>query len=325
MGTYQVLAEVRQPFWIVNAVSTIQHVLSKCHVCKRQNAKLAEQVTAPLPVVRVSSESHRIIYPFAAIGLDYFGPLYVKIGPNIRSRRDLSLNKRYGCIFTCLRYRAVHIELADDLSTHSFINAVLGFIGRRGPPKIIYSGNGSSFRGTESDVVNALKVLDQEKIQSAMTQRRIEWKFNPPAPSHQGGVWERLIRSIRRSLHSMVGERLVNEETLRTFLVEVDKILNDRITPVSSDPQHLEALTPNHILLLGRNSFSPPELFKESDRFKARWKQVHLLASEFWQRWIKRISINTPGMAKVVATEAELQSWRFSAASRQECASGTVA
>ena len=55
----------------------------------------------------------------------------------------------------------------------------------------------------------------------------------------------------------MVGERLVDEETLRTFLIEVEKILNDRqITPVSDDPKDLEALTPNHILLLRRNPSS---------------------------------------------------------------------
>ena len=35
VGTYQVLAEIRKHYWIVNAVSTIKQVLSKCHVCKR--------------------------------------------------------------------------------------------------------------------------------------------------------------------------------------------------------------------------------------------------------------------------------------------------
>ena len=40
IGTYQVLAEIRQQFWIVNAVSTIKRVFSKCQVCKRQNAKV---------------------------------------------------------------------------------------------------------------------------------------------------------------------------------------------------------------------------------------------------------------------------------------------
>ena len=87
------------------------------------------------------------------------------------------------------------------------------------PPGIIYSDNGTNFRGTELDVVNASKVWDQENIQLKLTRRGIEWKFNPPAASHKGGVWERLTRSIRRILHSMVGERLVDEETLGTFPV----------------------------------------------------------------------------------------------------------
>ena len=52
-------------------------------------------------------------------------------------------------------------------------------------------------------------------------------------------------------MHSLIGERLLNVEALRTFLMEVEKILNNRpITSVSRDPQDLEALTPNHILLL---------------------------------------------------------------------------
>jgi len=135
----------------------VKRVVRKCHVCRRQNAKLGEQITAPLSVVRVSSDSHRIIYPFAAAGLDYFGPLYVKNGPNTRSRRNMSPNKRYGCIFTCLRYRAVHLEAAEDLTTDSFVNAVLRFVGRRGLPTVIYSDNGSNFRGVEVDVIRALQ------------------------------------------------------------------------------------------------------------------------------------------------------------------------
>ena len=96
------------------------------------------------------------------------------------------------------------------------------------------------------------------------------------------------MRSFRRILHSLVGERLVTDEQLRTFLVDVEKVLNDRpITPVSSDPQDLEALTPSHILLLRQNSSLPPDTFEECDRFKARWKHVQVLSNEFWRRWIK--------------------------------------
>ena len=129
------------------------------------------------------------------------------------------------------------------------------------------------------DVVRALRVWDQERIQATLTKKGIEWKFNPPAASHQWGVWERLICLIRGILHSLIEERLLNDEALRTFLAEFEKILNDRpITSVWSDLQDFEALTPNHILLLLRNASVCPDVFEESDKFKERWKRVFIFS-----------------------------------------------
>ena len=97
---------------------------------------------------------------------------------------------------------------------------------------------------------------DQEKIQASLTQRGIDWNDNLPATSNQGGIWEFLICSIRRILHSLVGEHLVNDAQLITFLVRVEKILNDRpIMSVLSDPQDLEVLThspPSEFILASR-------------------------------------------------------------------------
>ena len=95
-------------------------------------------------------------------------PVYVHTGPLTRSTKSRKLYKHYGCIFTCLRYRAVHIEIASDLSTDSFINAVTRFIARRGPPRVIYSDNGSNFRGAETDVVKAMKTWDQGRVGSEL-------------------------------------------------------------------------------------------------------------------------------------------------------------
>ena len=54
--------------------------------------------------------------------------------------------------------------------------------------------------------------------------------MEPFRASYQGGVSEEFYIP-------MVGEHLVNELTLRKFLGEVEKILNDKpITPLSTDP-----------------------------------------------------------------------------------------
>ena len=126
---------------------------------------VGEQIIATLPAVRVSSDSHQMIYPFTAVGIDHFGPLYVHAGPLTRSvRKNPKLHKCYGSIFTCLRYSAVHIELASDLTTDSFINAVTRFVARRGPPRVIYSDNGTNFREAETDAVNALKTWERDRV-----------------------------------------------------------------------------------------------------------------------------------------------------------------
>ena len=74
--------------------------------------------------------------PFSHVGVDYFGPFLVAQG---RSKA-----KRYGCIFTCLTVRAVHLDISHNLTTDSFINALRRFIARRGPPEQFYSDNGTN-------------------------------------------------------------------------------------------------------------------------------------------------------------------------------------
>jgi len=40
-----------------------------------------------------------------------------------------------------------------------------------------------------------------------MSQVGIRWSFNPPASSHHGGVWERMIRLMQRVLTSAYTKR----------------------------------------------------------------------------------------------------------------------
>ena len=81
----------------------------------------------------------------------------------------------------------------------------------------------------------------------------------------------------------------MDDEGLQTALCEVEAILNDRpLTPMSDDPGDLEALTPNHLLLLKCKPWLPPGVFKKEDLYcRRRWRQVQYIADLFWRRWTK--------------------------------------
>ncbi len=122
---------------------------------------------------------------------------------------------------------------------------------RRGPPKELFSDNGTNFRGAEREVKEMLQSWNQTKILDCLREKGIQWHFSPPSASHTGGVWERMIRTIRKNIRALVGDRLVDDvdEILLTVMCEVEKIINDRpLTQQCDDPRDLSALTPSTLL-----------------------------------------------------------------------------
>ena len=103
-------------------------------------------------------------------------------------KRARSQLKRYGYVIFCLTTRAVHIEVADDMTTVCFINAFRRFIASRGKPKEVFSDNGTNFKGAESVLRKELFWLNQRKADEYFKQTGIKWNFNPPAVSHMGGA-----------------------------------------------------------------------------------------------------------------------------------------
>lgn len=219
--------------------------------------------------------------PFTYVGVDCFGPFTV--------RRGRSNVKRYGVLFTCLVVRAIHIEVAHSLDTESFINALRRFVARRGKPEEVRSDNGGNFVKGERELREAVDAWNQKMIYESLLQRNIKWIFNPPASSHQGGVWERCIRTVRKVMTALAKEQVMDDEGLNTLMCEVESIVNGRpITKVSDDPRDLEALTPNHLLLLNPGPSIPPGKFVKEDCYgQRRWRQVQYLADVFWRRWIR--------------------------------------
>ncbi|XP_028517549.1 uncharacterized protein LOC110247780 [Exaiptasia diaphana] len=277
LGESYVLSHLRQRYWVIKGKSAVRRVIGKCFLCKRMNSLPMTQMMGELPKERVKPDDP----PFTSVGVDFFGPIYV------RQRR--SHVKRYGCIFTCLATRATHIEVVESLDTDSFINAYRRFANTRGNPSVVYSDNGTNLRAGEREIHKAIQEWNQDKINQTLSQKNVQWYFNPPKASHMGGVWERVIRSIRKIMRAILGSKVVTDEVLRTTMSEVQAILNSRpLTPLSNDVKDMEVLTPNHLLLLRSNANLPLGLHSEEHGYcRRRWKQVQHLANVFWQRWLK--------------------------------------
>ena len=94
----------------------------------------------------------------------------------------------------------MHIEIANSLTADSFINALRCFIARRGKPDHNYSDNGSNCVGANRILRENLDELNQESLNQFCCQQEIKWTFNSPMASHMGGILDRMICSVPKSL-----------------------------------------------------------------------------------------------------------------------------
>ncbi|XP_046341271.2 uncharacterized protein LOC124122193 [Haliotis rufescens] len=276
-GKEYVLSLIRQRFWIPKGRKLVSKLLNSCVDCKRRQKSPNNQRMADLPRDRVSPGDPA----FTSVVLDCFGLFMVK-----RGRSEV---KRYGCIFTCLTTRSIHLEKLDGLDTDSFLNGFVRFISRRGCPKTVRSDNGTNFRGAEIELTRAIDAWNLKRIGEFMSKKEICWMFNPPAASHMGGAWERLIRTVRKVMNALLRtNRPLDDDGLHTLFSEIESIVNGRpITVVSDDHKDAEPLTPNHLLLLRAGPDLPLGSFQAADAYRRRWKHAQFLADIFWKRWTK--------------------------------------
>ena len=271
------LHETRKMYWIIKGRSAAKSVVSKCFPCRRLSVKAASPQMSALPTCRLQVGRPA----FNCTGVDYFGPIEVTI-----FRRKV---KRWGCLFTCLTTRAVHLEMAYTLDTDSFLAAMLRFEQRRGTPAAYYSDRGTNFVGAQNELQGCLDRLDEQKIHEKLSLRQVKWVFNPPGAPHFGGAWESLVKSAKRALVRILAKQVVTDEILVTTLAIVENILNGRpLTYLTNDATEPEVLTPNHLLLGRANPNIPFDLFNDADLgLKKRWRFAEALATNFWKRWMK--------------------------------------
>ncbi|XP_043263915.1 uncharacterized protein LOC122404086 [Colletes gigas] len=281
-GMQATLQTIRLKYWPISGKSIVKQVLHKCIRCCKYNPKTPQYLMGNLPKNRVTYTR-----PFEAVGIDYCGPFLIKE----KKFRNQTKLKCYVVVFVCFVTKAIHLELATDLTTESCLGALKRFLARRGKPRHIYSDNGTNFVGAKNEIRQTLDFLRaneyKDKMQQFLTQENIEWHLSPPRSPHFGGLWEAAVRSFKRHLYKTIGDAMFTYEVFYTLIVEIEAILNSRpLTPISSDPNDLLALSPSHFLI-GESLVSLPEYnFADTPINKlSLWQHIQKIKLHFWRRW----------------------------------------
>ncbi|XP_055615002.1 uncharacterized protein LOC129761309 [Toxorhynchites rutilus septentrionalis] len=272
-----VLNEIRQRYRIPRLKSVYATIRKSCQKCMNERVVPQPPAMSDLAPSRLAACSR----PFTHMGVDYFGPIMVSA--------NRKTEKRWVLIATCLTIRAIHLQIAHTLSTDSCIMALHNVIGRRGAPAVIYSDQGTNFRGAHRELKAVLANLDQQRLIAEFTTPHTSWNFNQPASPHMGGAWERLIRTVKQNLNKLLPKGPPSYEVLENLLIEVENIVNSRpLTSIPLEDDESPVLTPNHFLLGSSNGLKPWTLLDDNPATLQNCCQhSQTLANQFWKQWLR--------------------------------------
>ena len=192
----------------------VDKVVKNCNICKAYSTKpYGVPSTSALPEYR--TEGSR---PFEVTGVDFARPLLYEVGKKEEG-------KCYVIIFTCASSRAVHLEVARTQTADEFKSKLSAFISRRTRPRIIISDNAKVFKAT-ADWIKTVR--RSEKLQNYLARENIRWQFNLAKSPWWGGVYERLIKEIKNTLHKTLGRSSLSYKAFESVTMDIERNLNNR-------------------------------------------------------------------------------------------------
>ena len=186
MGMCATVAEVRKLYWIPQIQQGVCKVLRNCITCKKVQGKSYSAFVVPLlPDFRVKCKA-----PFSTTGA-----LTVKVD-------NRQTGKAYIILFTFPVSRAIHTELVNNLSCHSFLLTFRKFCNRRTFPPLILSDNTATFMAAAEFLRN---IAESREVQEHLLDIKCSSQFIPARAPWVEAIWERLIGLVKSCLKKVLG------------------------------------------------------------------------------------------------------------------------
>lgn len=187
--------------------------------------------------------------------------------------------------------KAVHLEPVTVYDSKSFLAAFNRLVNRRGLCTDMYSDCGTTFVGANAELSKLFSAQSEywPPIVRDLSDKGVQWHFNPPAAPHFGGIWESAVKSMKFHLKRVIGESTLTFEELATLLTGIEACLNSRpIAALSDDADDFSAPTPAH-LVIGKRLICVPEpsLIEEAPSALSRWNRLKQMRDIFWEHWRK--------------------------------------
>ena len=104
-GVAETLVQLHSKYCVDKGRQTVKEMLNKCVVCKKLEGRpYGASPTAQLP-------ESRLFDVCISIGIDFAGPIYVKVVYN----KSGAMNKAYIALYTCESSHAVYPDLVSNL------------------------------------------------------------------------------------------------------------------------------------------------------------------------------------------------------------------
>lgn len=129
--------------------------------------------------------------------------------------------------------------------------------------------------------------INWNSVRNAGIKRNIEWFFSIERAPHQMGLCERLNRTVKGPMRTVIGSARLTQKQLSLILVEIEAIVNGRPLAVTTeDPADWVPITPFE-LVNGRtlDQIPDPRAPMRTTCYAHLWRRRQAILSQFWRRW----------------------------------------